>query len=238
MKKDKIIFPLLEDFKTGLGSWQPILKGYIETPEFVKTYEFVKSKYESEEKCYPPIDKIFNAFQLTAINNLKVVVVGQDPYHQPGQAMGLSFSVQRGISIPPSLLNIYKAIKQDPKIENFEIPKHGDLTKWAEQGILLLNDTLTVTKSSPMSHSKAGWNNFTDFVIQTINKEKEGIIFVLWGKPAQKKKKLINGSKHHVLESVHPSPLSASKGFFTCGHFSMINELLRKRDIKDIDWQL
>ena len=197
----------------------------------------MKAKYESET-CYPPIEYIFNAFKLTPFNNAKVVIVGQDPYHQPGQAMGLCFSVPNGVRIPPSLANIFKAINMDPNIKEFNIPSHGDLTKWAKQGVFLLNDILTVSKGVPLSHSKAGWTYFTNYVIQTISKEKEGVIFVLWGSPAQKKKKFINTSKHHILESVHPSPLSANKGFFTCGHFSKINEILKNKHIEPIDWQI
>ena len=237
-KKEKLIFPLLPDFKKQLESWEKILTPYISTPKFQNTYNFIKQKYESE-KCYPPISKIFNAFKLSNFENLKVVIVGQDPYHQKGQAMGLCFSIPKNCKVPPSLKNIYKCIANDKKIKNFKIPNHGDLTKWAEQGIFLLNAMLSVTDSKPMSHKKSKWMDFTDFVIRVISQKKENVIFLLWGNPAKKKIALIDKKKHHILEACHPSPLSAYKGgFFDCGHFSKVNEILEKEGKEVIDWTL
>lgn len=230
-------FLTFEEFREGVNTWAHFLEAFISSPLFNKIYVFVQKKYETE-KCYPPKNDIFNAFKLTNINNLKVVIVGQDPYHQPGQAMGLSFSVPKGCKVPPSLVNIYKAINQDPEIKDFKIPNHGDLTKWAKQGVFMLNDLLTVTESKPASHKNSGWDKFTDHVIRTISKEKEGIVFLLWGKPAQQKAKIIDSKKHKILESVHPSPLSAHGGFFTCGHFSKVNQFLREKGQTEIDWNL
>ena len=226
-----------EEFCEALGSWRDFLNEFTSKPLFHKIYDYTKQKYESE-KCYPPKNMIFNALRLCNLQDLKVVIVGQDPYHQPGQAMGLSFSVPRNCKVPPSLVNIFKAIKQDPKIDNFEVPKHGDLSNWAKQGVLLLNDVLTVTDSLPASHKLSKWNEFTDFVIKCINKEKSGIVFLLWGNPAQIKGKFIDQTRHKVLTSVHPSPLSASKGFLTCQHFSLTNDYFRQNGEKEIDWNL
>lgn len=233
----KAVFPMIEEFKEGLMLWQKPMKDFTDSAKFTTIYKFVKEKYE-KEICYPPVDLIFNAYRLTSPDNVKVVIVGQDPYHQPGQAMGLSFSVPRKVKIPPSLVNIFKAIKEDPKITNFKIPDHGDLTKWAQQGVFLLNDVLTVTQSKPASHAPSGWSHFTHHTIKWISHEKQGVIFLLWGSPAQKKKALIDLKKHTVLESVHPSPLSAHKGFLTCGHFSKVNEILKAQGKTEIDWNL
>ena len=233
----KDLFPLIEDFKDSLGTWKDLLEDYTDSKAFTKTYEYTKAKYD-KETCYPPPHLIFNAFKLTKLKDLKVVIVGQDPYHQKGQAMGLAFSVNKGVKVPPSLKNMYKAITLDPLIKDFKTPDHGDLTKWAEQGVLMLNDVLTVTDSKPASHKASGWADFTSYVLKKINKEKQGVIFLLWGKPAQKKNKLIDSKKHVVLETVHPSPLSAKKGFFDSGHFSKVNEILKKKGLKEINWNL
>ena len=234
-KKKSADFPDFETFLSYLGTWRPKLSKFTSTKKFADTYAFVQEKYESEV-CYPPTDLIFNAFTTTPIKDIKVCIIGQDPYHQPGQAMGLCFSVNRGITVPPSLRNIYKCIAQDDDVPNFKIPKHGDLTHWADQGVFLLNTVLTVTDSSANSHKKAGWLKFTDEVIKVISKECDGVVFMLWGKPAQKKAKLIDENKHHILEAPHPSPLSAFRGFFECQHFSKANTLLEEDGKTPIDW--
>jgi uracil-DNA glycosylase len=228
-------FPDFQTFISGLGTWKSKLSGATSSKTFANCYAFVQDKYESEV-CYPPTHQIFNAFSTTPIEEVKVVIVGQDPYHQPGQAMGLCFSINKGIKIPPSLRNIYKCINQDEDVPDFKIPKHGDLTNWANQGVFLLNTVLTVTDSSANSHKKAGWLKFTDEVIRVISKECEGVVFMLWGKPAQKKASLIDADKHHILNAAHPSPLSAFRGFFTCQHFSKANALLEADGKDTIDW--
>jgi uracil-DNA glycosylase len=184
---------------------------------------------------YPPDADIFNSFKLTTPSNLKVVIIGQDPYHGENQAHGLCFSVRKGNKIPPSLRNIYKELSAD--IPNFTAPEHGDLSYWAEQGVLLLNTVLSVEHAQAHSHKKVGWEMFTDSVITTINKEFENVIFLLWGAPAQKKATLINESRHSILTAVHPSPLSAHRGFFGCKHFSQTNEILKRIGKQEIDWQ-
>lgn len=234
-------FMTFDDFKEGLGTWKTLLSKFSASPKFLAIYNNVKQAYSNPKiRCYPPKDQIFNAFQHTNINDVRVVIVGQDPYHQPGQAMGLCFSVNKGIKVPPSLVNIYKCINQDKNIKGFTTPKHGDLTKWADQGVLLLNTVLTVEDSKPNSHKDFGWLDFTNEVIRVISSELEGVVFLLWGAPAIKKKEIINKSnkRHHILETVHPSPLSASKGFFDCGHFSKTNELLEADGKKAINWNV
>lgn len=228
-------FPDFQTFCQGLGSWQSLLSKYTTTKKFSNLYTKVKDAYE-ETVCYPPHGQIFNCFLTSNLEDIKVVVVGQDPYHQPNQAMGLCFSVNKGIKVPPSLKNIYKCIEEDPHIIDFSKPGHGDLTNWANQGVLLLNTVLTVEDSQPNSHSKFGWLEFTNKVIEIISSELDGIIFLLWGKPAEQKKKLIDLKKHHVLCSSHPSPFSARRGFLTCGHFSKVNEILEEKGKKKIDW--
>lgn len=244
-KKKQIVeddkFMPFEEFKDGLGSWSTLLSKFSASPKFRTIYDKVREAYSTpRNKIYPPKEQIFNAFQHTNIKDIKVVIVGQDPYHQPGQAMGLCFSVNKGVKVPPSLVNIYKCIAGDPKISGFVTPKHGDLTKWADQGVLLLNTVLTVEDSKPNSHKDFGWLDFTNEVIRVISTELEGVVFLLWGAPAIKKKEIIakGSKKHHILESVHPSPLSASKGFFECGHFSRTNELLQADGKEPINWNL
>ena len=184
---------------------------------------------------YPPGSLLFNAFLKTPFNKVKVVILGQDPYHNKGQAHGLSFSVPKGVNKPPSLVNIFIELKNDLGIEP---PIHGNLEKWAHQGVLLLNATLTVRENEPGSHSKIGWIDFTNEVIKKISDEKKGVVFLLWGKFAQDKQILIDETKHYVLKAAHPSPFSADKGFFGCRHFSKTNELLMKQGYEPIDWKL
>jgi len=184
---------------------------------------------------YPPGPLIFNAFKQTPFDKVQVVILGQDPYHNKGQAHGLSFSVPDGCPKPPSLVNIFKELKNDLGIE---IPENGNLTKWAQQGVLLLNAALTVRQNEPGSHGQIGWLQFTDNVIKKISEEKEGIIFLLWGKFAQEKQSLIDETKHYVLKAAHPSPFSANNGFLGCKHFSKVNDLLMKQHKTPIDWKL
>ena len=205
--------------------------------EFTKEYfsrltGFIREEYR-QTTVYPPGALIFNAFNLCPFEKVKAVILGQDPYHGPGQAHGLCFSVRRGVEFPPSLINIFKEIESDLGIPQ---PASGDLTRWAEQGVLLLNATLTVRAHLAGSHQKKGWEEFTDYVVRILNEEKRNIVFFLWGAYAQKKGESIDRARHLVLESVHPSPLSASKGFFGNKHFSRCNEYLVQHDLQPIDW--
>jgi uracil-DNA glycosylase len=238
IEKNKISLESLESFISGLGTWREHLSKFIKTDKMNTIYKFCKSEY-SKFTVYPPQELIFNAFSTTTWQNLKVVIIGQDPYPNVGQAMGLSFSVNRGIPVPKSLLNIYKCLENDKKL-NFKAPKHGDLSRWAIQGVFLLNATLTVIDKKANSHQKtSGWSDFTDYVIKTINDQKKGIVFLLWGNFAIAKKKLINCSKHFVIENIHPSPLAAAKGDFTkSSQFSDANEYLVKQEREPIDWNL
>lgn len=213
-------------------SWKEILQPEFEKEYFVKLTEFVKSEYQSKT-IYPKGKDIFNAFNLCPFNNVKVVIIGQDPYHGPGQAHGLCFSVLPGVKFPPSLRNIFKEINADI---GSPIPEHGDLTHWAKQGVFLLNATLTVQAHNAGSHQKKGWETFTHEVIRLLASQKENLVFLLWGAFAQKKAELIDKSKHLVLESVHPSPLSASRGFFGNNHFSKTNAYLSEHNIDKIEW--
>jgi len=231
------VLPALDDFVDGLGTWKDALKDSWSQKYFNTLYAFLKGAY-SKEKVYPPPSLVFNAFKLTPINKIRVVIIGQDPYHQPGQAMGLSFSVPKGIKIPPSLLNIYKSLESDPNMKGFKRPNHGDLTKWAEQGVFMLNAVLTVQDSNPNSHKKEGWNTFTDAVVKAINKECNNVVFMLWGKDAEKKATGVDEKKHHVLRTSHPSGLSYTKGFDKAYHFSKCNDYLKKNGLKEIDWTL
>lgn len=214
-------------------SWKSILKEEFEQPYFKNLAKFVKEEYKSN-KCFPPGQLIFSAFDHCPIENLKVVIIGQDPYHGPGQANGLCFSVNDGIPHPPSLKNIFKEIETDL---GTPIPKSGNLERWADQGVLLLNATLTVRAHNAGSHQKKGWEQFTDAVIKAISKSQDGIIFLLWGGFAKSKAKLIDSSKHHILTSGHPSPLSANRGlWFGNSHFSKANEILTSNGKKPIAW--
>lgn len=215
--------------------WKEVLK-----QEFAKTYflqiaNFIKTEKLAGKIIYPPGGLIFNAFNTTHFDKVKVVILGQDPYHGSGQAHGLSFSVPDGIAQPPSLMNIFKELHNDIGLP---IPKNGNLTHWAEQGVLLLNASLTVRAGEPMSHAKIGWSEFTNSVIKKISDEKKHIVFILWGKFAQEKQELIDETKHLVLKAAHPSPFSVEKGFYGCRHFSKTNEYLMRNGIDPIDWKL
>ncbi|MBF0433309.1 MAG: uracil-DNA glycosylase [Fibrobacteria bacterium] len=217
------------------ASWKKALAGEFKKPYFSSIKSFLLEEKQKNKTIFPPGKLIFNAFEHCPFDKVKVVIIGQDPYHGPGQAHGLCFSVPIGIKPPPSLINIYKELQQDVGVTP---PSHGNLEKWARQGILLLNSSLTVQAHQAFSHSKIGWQTFTDSVIKKINDEKKGIIFILWGRPAQEKGKFIDTFAHHVLKSVHPSPLSAHRGFFGCRHFSKTNELLVQMGKSPIDWQI
>ncbi|HLR51183.1 MAG TPA: uracil-DNA glycosylase [Candidatus Sphingobacterium stercoripullorum] len=208
--------------------------------EFSKDYMKMLSAYIQSErnayKIYPPREKVFHAFQLTPMESLKIVLLGQDPYHGPNQAHGLSFSVPKGIPTPPSLKNIFKELQAD--IPGFTIPTHGELSSWAQQGVLLLNTVLTVRENQANSHKNAGWEQFTNTIIKSLSENKSGLVFILWGANAKSKAQLIDPAKHLVLEGVHPSPLSAYRGFFGCRHFSKANEYLLKLGKEPIDWNI
>jgi uracil-DNA glycosylase len=213
-------------------SWKKVLE-----EEFTKTYfldlvSFVKEEY-SKHVVYPPGPKIFSAFENCSLDDLKVVIIGQDPYHGEGQANGLCFSVSDGIGQPPSLKNIFKELHDDLEVP---IPKSGNLERWAKQGVLLLNATLTVRANTAGSHQKKGWEEFTDAVISKISESKKGVVFLLWGAYAQKKGAIIDTQKHYVLQAAHPSPFAADKGFFGCKHFSKTNTFLSKQGVTPIDW--
>ncbi|MFD1613809.1 uracil-DNA glycosylase [Gelatiniphilus marinus] len=214
-------------------SWKPFLQTEFNKAYFETLIDFVKHEYVNET-CFPPENQIFNAFNRCHFEDVKVVIIGQDPYHGIGQANGLCFSVNQGIAHPPSLINIFKEIEKDVSIP---YPKSGDLIRWANQGVLLLNATLTVRAHQAGSHQKKGWELFTDAVIKLISTNKEGVVFLLWGGFAKRKEKLINTAKHHVLKSGHPSPLSANRGYwFGNKHFSKANLLLKQKGLKEIVW--
>ena len=215
-------------------SWKRVLADEFSQPYFADIKAFLLQEKQAGKTIYPPGPLIFNAFNQTPFDQVTVVILGQDPYHNPGEAMGLSFSVPKGVRVPPSLQNIYKEIQSSLGIEP---PKHGDLTAWAQQGVLLLNAMLTVQARTPASHQKIGWQNFTDAVIRHISAEKEGVVFMLWGNFAKQKKALIDQSKHYVLEAAHPSPL-AGNAFQGCGHFAAANEILGEQGKALIDWRL
>lgn len=216
-------------------TWESALKGEKDQPYFQDTLNYVKQQRANGKIIYPAPPDIFNALKYTPFDEVKVVIIGQDPYHGPNQAHGLCFSVKHGITPPPSLQNIFKELHDDLKIP---IPSHGNLEKWAKQGVLLLNASLTVEAGQPQSHANIGWEKFTDKVIQILNDKKQGLIFILWGSPAQRKGQMIDPTKHYILKAAHPSPLSAHRGFFGCKHFSKTNELLRKMGKQEIDWRL
>lgn len=205
-------------------TWTDLLGSEKQQPYFVELLGRVQAEREAGKAVFPPSEQVFNAFKYTKLEQLKVVILGQDPYHGQGQAHGLCFSVPEGVKLPPSLRNIFKAIQHD--YPEYQPPEHGDLTHWAEQGVLLLNTVLTVEEGKAHSHASWGWERFTDTVIEKINEHCEGVVFLLWGAHAQKKGALIDRQRHHVLTAVHPSPLSAHRGFLTCGHFRRTNELL------------
>ncbi|HMK26167.1 MAG TPA: uracil-DNA glycosylase [Chitinophagaceae bacterium] len=216
-------------------SWKEVLKEEFSKPYFEQIALHIKTEKSQGKIIYPPGPLIFNAFNTTPFDKVKVVILGQDPYHGPGQAHGLCFSVQSGVPPPPSLINIFKELQDDIGVP---IPGHGNLTNWAEQGVFLLNASLTVRAGEPMSHSKIGWAQFTDEVIKKISAEKKHVVFLLWGKFAQEKKLLIDETKHCILRSAHPSPLSAHAGFLGCKHFSKANAYLMSKGIDPVDWKL
>ncbi|OCX52584.1 uracil-DNA glycosylase [Mucilaginibacter sp. PPCGB 2223] len=219
------------------ASWLHVLKSEFEQPYMLKLKEFLKAEKAAGYTVYPKGSEIFNAFNTTPFDDVKVVILGQDPYHGPRQAHGLSFSVQKGVDVPPSLRNIYKELQTD--IPGFIIPNHGNLTEWAKQGVLLLNATLTVQAANAGSHQKKGWEQFTDTVIKKISDEKQGVVFILWGAYAQSKSALIDESKHLVIRSTHPSPLAVSRGgFFGSKPFSRANDYLVQQGKKPINWQI
>ncbi|MCL2749060.1 MAG: uracil-DNA glycosylase [Alphaproteobacteria bacterium] len=213
-------------------SWKDALNYEFDRPYFITLTDFVRNEYMSGKKVFPAPGDIFNAFNLCPLDKVKVVIIGQDPYHEPGQAHGLCFSVKEGIALPPSLQNIYKEIREDLGRPS---STHGDLTKWAEQGVLLLNSTLTVQAHTAASHAGKGWEQFTDAVIRALS-SREGIVYLLWGSYAQRKAEFVNPSENLILKSVHPSPLSASRGFFGNHHFSRANEYLTAQGKEPIDW--
>lgn len=216
-------------------SWKKVLWNTFQAPYFEQLKTFLQAEKEAGKIIYPAGKLIFNAFEQTPFDEVNVVIIGQDPYHGTRQAHGLSFSVPMGVGIPPSLRNIYKELAED--VPGFVIPKHGNLEKWAEQGVLMLNATLTVRAGEAGSHQKKGWEQFTDGVIQALNEQKEGIVFLLWGKYAQDKGKIIDKNRHHVLHAAHPSPL-AGNAFLGNKHFSQTNAILEKQGKPKIDWQV
>jgi uracil-DNA glycosylase len=216
------------------NDWGYLLQDELEQPYYKELRDFLDEQYRSSV-VYPQIDDIFNALHYTSYEGTKVVIIGQDPYHGLGQAHGLSFSVQPGVRVPPSLQNIFKELKEDL---GFEIPDHGSLVSWAKQGVLLLNNVLTVQASEPASHQGKGWERFTDTIIRELNKRQQPVVFVLWGKHAQQKAAAIDENRHCIISSPHPSPFAARKGFFGSQPFSKANAFLRQTGVKEIDWQI
>jgi uracil-DNA glycosylase len=217
------------------ASWKEVLENEFKKPYFKQITDHLKTEKLQGKTIYPPGPLIFNAFEKTPFNKVKVIILGQDPYHGQGQAHGLSFSVPNGVPLPPSLINIFKELQEDVGLP---IPKSGNLENWARQGVLLLNASLTVRAGEPMSHSKIGWHTFTDTVIEKISTLKENVVFLLWGKFAQEKIVLIDTKKNHILKAAHPSPLSAKNGFFGCRHFSKTNNYLMKKGLDPVDWAI
>src|SRR5471030_1185664 len=216
-------------------TWHDVIGAEKEQPYFVDTLKYVANERAAGKIIYPPQSDVFSAFRSTELSDVKVVILGQDPYHGPNQAHGLSFSVRPGVPAPPSLVNIYKELLTD--IPGFTRPDHGCLQSWADQGVLLLNTVLTVEAGKAHSHASLGWETFTDKVIEILNDSREGIVFLLWGSHAQKKGAIIDPARHHVLKAPHPSPLSAHRGFLGCHHFSQANAFLAQQGQPGIDWQ-
>jgi len=225
---------LTESIQTT-DTWQSLLAGEKQQPYFQAILQFLKTEHAAGKRIYPKSADMFNAFKYTPFDQVKVVLLGQDPYHGPGQAHGLCFSVPPGVPLPPSLKNIFQELQNDLGVP---APRNGCLEQWAKQGVLLLNTVLSVEAGKPQSHANIGWEKFTDKVIRLLNDKKEGLVFLLWGTPAQRKGQLINPNRHHVLKTVHPSPLSANRGFFGCQHFSRTNQLLQQMGKSEIDWRL
>lgn len=219
----------------SIGDWEVILSGISDKDYFIKLLRFLNKENAQNKTIFPPKGQWFRAFELTSFKDTKIVILGQDPYHGDGQAQGLSFSVQDNMPIPPSLRNIFKELHNDI---GCKISKHGNLTSWAERGVLLLNSVLTVEKNSPGSHANRGWEIFTDTIIETLSNNKSNLVFILWGSYAQKKKVLIDPKKHLTLSSPHPSPFSAHKGFFGSNHFSLANKYLKSHGHQSIEWEL
>lgn len=217
-------------------TWHDVLGAEKEKPYFQSLMQKVAAERDAGKVIYPPQDQVFDALKMTPLDTIKVVILGQDPYHGPNQAHGLSFSVQPGVKTPPSLKNIYKELAAD--IQGFRVPDHGYLMPWAEQGVLLLNTVLTVEQGKAHSHAKYGWETFTDTVIDAVNTTCKGVVFMLWGSHAQKKGSALDRTRHLVLEAPHPSPLSAHRGFLGCGHFSQANQYLQANGQKIVNWQL
>ncbi|OZS43641.1 uracil-DNA glycosylase [Photobacterium sanguinicancri] len=217
-------------------NWQTLFSQESTKEYFTHIEDYVANQRAAGKAIFPPEADVFNAFDSTPFDQVKVVILGQDPYHGPHQAHGLSFSVLPGVKTPPSLANMYKELATD--IDGFIVPNHGYLQPWAQQGVLLLNTVLTVEQGKAHSHAKIGWETFTDHVIEALNSQAEGLVFLLWGAHAQKKGKQIDTTRHHVLTSAHPSPLSAYRGFFGCQHFSQTNTLLSQMNKSEIDWHL
>jgi uracil-DNA glycosylase len=216
-------------------SWQARVGDYLERPEMRELGDFLRAEKTQGKRIYPPGPQMFAALEATPFEQVKVVVLGQDPYHGPGQAHGLSFSVPPGVDIPPSLLNIFKELERDLGLPR---PEHGHLMPWAKQGVLLLNAVLSVEAGRAGAHQGKGWEGFTDHIVETLNREREGLVFLLWGSYAQAKGRVIDNRRHCVLRAPHPSPLSAHRGFLGCGHFSAANRWLQGRGQKPIDWRL
>ena len=216
-------------------NWSDVIGAEKQQPFFLDTMAYVAAERAAGKEIYPPEHDVFNAFRYTPFEQVKVVILGQDPYHGPNQAHGLCFSVLPGVPVPPSLVNMYKELAQD--IAGFQIPQHGYLKSWADQGVLLLNTVLTVERGQAHSHAKLGWETFTDRVIAAVNEHRQGVVFLLWGAHAQKKGRIIDRQRHHVLTAPHPSPLSAHRGFLGCRHFSQTNQLLAQQNLPAIDWQ-
>lgn len=216
-------------------NWSDVIGAEKQQPYFLDTMAYVAAERAAGKEIYPPEHDVFNAFRYTPFEQVKVVLLGQDPYHGPNQAHGLCFSVLPGVPVPPSLVNMYKELAQD--IAGFQIPQHGYLKSWADQGVLLLNTVLTVERGQAHSHAKLGWETFTDRVIAAVNEHRQGVVFLLWGAHAQKKGRIIDRQRHHVLTAPHPSPLSAHRGFLGCRHFSQTNQLLAQQNLPAIDWQ-
>lgn len=216
------------------NDWLQPLSPEFKKPYYAKLYKTIREEY-STKQIFPPADEIFTAFEMTPLSDVKVVIIGQDPYHGDGQAHGLCFSVKPDVETPPSLVNMYKELNSDL---GCYIPNNGYLTKWAKQGVLLLNTVLTVRAHQANSHRGIGWEEFTDAAIRILNEQDRPIVYLLWGKPAQTKKAMLNNPKHLILEAPHPSPLSAYRGFFGCQHFSKTNEFLKANGLEPIDWQI